>query len=42
MDYEFEAPQYFNFENAMDEDDHDVSRYFGMFQFYILIICPII
>lgn len=30
MDYDFEAPTYVNFAEAMDEDESEVSRYFGM------------
>lgn len=30
MDYDFEAPTYVNFAEAMDEDESDVSRYFDV------------
>lgn len=46
MDYDFEAPTYVNFAEAMDEDESEVSRYFGMTDFpqnhlgsYITSIC---
>lgn len=30
MDYDFEAPTYVNFAEAMDEDEAEISKYFGM------------